>query len=166
MEKDINLLNYNMKFLSKYFEHRQEIKVAVDALCLASFNGEEFILLIKREYEPFRNYWALPGGFLHNDEEFKEGVKRELKEETNIDCDVKKMKELGVFGDVGRDPRRRIISIAFLIKFDYLPEVSIMNETVAVKWIPLKDIKSGEIRLAFDHDKVLEKAMEMSTSRK
>lgn len=145
--------------MNNYTEPNQEIKVAVDAVCKATVNGSDYYLFIKRQYEPFKDSWALPGGFIRSDEELDAACERELREETNIKDEFKSIKEIGVFGKVGRDPRKRIISVAFLLDLgqkENIPEVSVANETLEVKWI-----KKDELDLytfAFDHKDVLEKS--------
>lgn len=71
-----------------------------------------YVLLIKRKNQPFKGNWALPGGFVNADENLNEAALRELKEETNLD--ELYMEQLYTFGDVNRDPRMRIISVAYL----------------------------------------------------
>ena len=69
------------------------------------------VLLVKRGGEPYKGEWALPGGFLRGDETAREGALRELKEETALEASA--IGELGVFSDPSRDPRERVITIAF-----------------------------------------------------
>ena len=69
------------------------------------------VLLIKRKKEPYKDFWAIPGGFLEIEETPIEGAKRELLEETNLNIEV--LKEVGTFGDIDRDPRGRTITIVF-----------------------------------------------------
>ncbi len=77
-----------------------------------SKRGELSLLLIQRKNHPFRNHWALPGGFVEIDESVDTAARRELYEETNL-TDVY-MEQLATFGEVGRDPRMRVISVAYL----------------------------------------------------
>lgn len=147
-----------------YVDYNQEIKVATDAVCIVTEgnefeNDEKYILLIKREYEPFKNHWAIPGGFLKNNEELPDCALRELSEETNIDTSNLEPIEIGTFGKIGRDPRKRIISVAFLIKLENRSEVRKANETLEVKWIKLKDL--SEYKLAFDHKDIIDKALNL-----
>lgn len=145
--------------MNTYTEPNQEIKVAIDAVCKVTVSGSDYYLFIKRQYEPFKDSWALPGGFIRSDEELDQACERELREETNIKDEFKSIREIGVFGKVGRDPRKRIISIAFLIDLgnkDTLPEVSIANETLEVKWIKKDELDN--YTFAFDHKEVLEKS--------
>lgn len=77
-----------------------------------SKRGELSLLLIKRGNHPFKDHWALPGGFVNIDESIDTAARRELQEETNL-TDVY-MEQLATFGEVGRDPRMRVISVAYL----------------------------------------------------
>jgi 8-oxo-dGTP diphosphatase len=142
-----------------FVDYKQEIKVATDCVCIATKDNKKYILLMMREYEPFKGSWAIPGGFLQNDEELFEGALRELKEETNIDTSNFETKELGVFGKVGRDPRKRIISVAYLVQVNELLPISKANESLEVKWVPLDELDT--ITLAFDHKDIVAKALEM-----
>ena len=71
------------------------------------------VLLIERGADPYKGRWAFPGGFLNMDEKADDGAARELKEETGLDVDKGALEQLGCFSDVDRDPRGRVISIAF-----------------------------------------------------
>ncbi len=108
------------------------------------------ILLIERGIEPFKGEWALPGGFVNMEESTEEGAKRELYEETGIK-DVF-IEQLYTFSDVNRDPRGRVISVAYyaLVRTsDY--EVLAGDDASKAQWFSLKETPS----LAFDHDMVL-----------
>ena len=70
-------------------------------------------MLIERGADPYKGRWAFPGGFLNMDEKADDGAARELKEETGLDVDKGALEQLGCFSDVDRDPRGRVISIAF-----------------------------------------------------
>src|SRR5229473_2344318 len=74
------------------------------------------VLLIRRKHDPFAGMWALPGGFVEMDESLEAAARRELKEETGID--VGQIEQLSTFGDPGRDPRGRTISIVYLARLD------------------------------------------------
>src|SRR3954454_6983431 len=73
------------------------------------------VLLIRRKHEPFAGRWALPGGFLDIDEPIEDAARRELKEETGLDVAGAALTFVGVYGDPGRDPRGRTISIAYAV---------------------------------------------------
>src|SRR5262249_58851714 len=69
------------------------------------------VLLIQRELEPFRGGWALPGGFVRMDENLEDAARRELLEETGLERGF--LEQLFTFGDVDRDPRGRVVSVAY-----------------------------------------------------
>ena len=130
------------------------VLLAVDAVVFA-YDEELKILLIKRGIEPFKGEWALPGGFLRVDETLEEAVKRELKEETNIDQLY--LEELQSFSSVDRDPRDRVVSVAYYALVN-LENYKIKADTDAsdVKWFSFNDIP----KLYFDHKLIIEKAIE------
>ena len=122
------------------------------------------ILLIKRKSEPFAGRWALPGGFINPEEPPLQACIRELREETNVQAED--FREVGAFGDKGRDPRGWTISIAF---YTLRPEGSLAatagDDASKAAWHRMDDLPA----LAFDHEKIIEKAtkrlvVDMSTS--
>ncbi len=123
--------------------------LTVDALVLASHENGLQILLVKRDNEPFRNFWALPGGFVNMDETLEEACLRELKEETGIG--PAKMEQFRVFDAVNRDPRGRTISVVF---YAYLPEIMEAqggDDAALARWFPVKQLP----QLGFDHSKIV-----------
>lgn len=125
---------------------------------LFGFDGSSLnVLLVERGLEPYKGKWALPGGFLNPDfrETAEECVRRELKEETN--ADVSHLEQFHTFSAVDRDPRERVVTIAYfaLVRMsDY--EVIGGDDAVRAKWFPIKEIPA----LAFDHDQILRVAQE------
>ena len=116
------------------------------------FNGERLqVLLIERGIEPYKGHWAFPGGFLKMDETAEEGAKRELKEETGLEDAY--IQQLYTFSNPDRDPRERVITIAYyaLVK---IQEVKGGDDAASARWFPLDDIPP----LAFDHDYILRMA--------
>ena len=129
--------------------------VTTDAVVFG-FDGKDLnILLIQRKCEPYIDHWALPGGFLEEiDYSAMECVKRELMEETHVK-DVE-LKEFGTFSDRFRDPRERVITIAFrgLVEKDAF-EVRAASDANTVEWFKLGDLP----KLAFDHEKIIQAAL-------
>ena len=111
------------------------------------------VLLVKRGGEPYKGEWALPGGFLRNDETAKEGALRELREETGLEASA--VGELGVFSDPSRDPRERVITIAFyaLVKPS---EVEGGDDADEAAWFSIDELP----QLAFDHADIINAALE------
>jgi 8-oxo-dGTP diphosphatase len=134
----------------------QNIRVAVDAIVFGYQNNQLYVLLIQQKFGSTESYWALPGGLVKNDESLQEAVKRELKEETNITVDH--FEQLFTFGDdVFRDPRNRVISVAYFALVDPSElQVKADSDADNAQWF-----KVGEIpALAFDHNLILKKAIE------
>ncbi|MES2734192.1 MAG: NUDIX domain-containing protein, partial [Bacteroidota bacterium] len=130
--------------------------LTVDCLLFGFDESELKILLIERSNEPFKGYWALPGGFLdEEDPTIEHAAKRELEEETGLTNVF--MEQLYTFGDVGRDPRGRTISVAYyaLIKLsDY--KVQAGDDASNAQWFSMSEIPA----LSFDHDKIIHMAYE------
>ena len=98
------------------------------------------VLLIERGGEPFKGCWAFPGGFLNIDEDAPDGARRELLEETGLQ--VTNIEQLGAFATPDRDPRERVISIAYF--------------TLVARWFPINQLPP----LAFDHQQMFEQALQ------
>jgi len=139
---------------------RQNIKVSVDAVVFGYRDNALNVLLIKRGIEPFKNSWALPGGLVLENESLEEAVERELKEETNVTIDY--LEQLYSFGKPKRDPRNRVISIAYvaLVKPEH-HTIKADTDADDVAWFELKKLPE----LAFDHHLILEKAKKRLRSK-
>ena len=127
--------------------------VTVDIVIL-THESEPHVLLIRRGDEPFKGAWALPGGFLDQNETLIEAAHRELREETGVTG--VELEQLGAFADPGRDPRGWTVTIAFLARVDrsaVKPRAG--DDAAEVGWHPLAKPPK---KLAFDHDKILARA--------
>ena len=129
--------------------------VTVDCVVLGLDAADLKVLLIQRGLEPFRHAWALPGGFVQDEEDLDAAARRELREETGIE-DVY-LEQLYTFGAPDRDPRGRVITIAYYA-LAKLSDFRIQAATDAenVGWYPLHELP----RLAFDHATIIERAVE------
>lgn len=131
-----------------------EPKVTVDVVIFTIKNSELKVLLIKRNKGPFKGCWALPGGFIEMDESLENAAKRELFEETGV-RDVY-LEQLYTFGDPKRDPRGRVITIAYfaLVKAEKVV-LKASSDALETKWFPAHNLPE----LAFDHGRVVQYAM-------
>lgn len=137
-------------------ENLQNIRVAVDAIVFGYQNSQLYVLLIQQKFGSSESYWAFPGGLVKNDESLKDAVKRELKEETNVD--VNYFEQLFTFGDdISRDPRNRVVSVAYFALVDPSKlEIKADSDADKVQWFKIDEVP----KLAFDHNIILKKAVE------
>lgn len=134
--------------------YKQSIKLSVDAVVFGYEEGVISVLLIKRKYEPFKGKWAIPGGFVLNDEPLEKAVERELQEETGIKINY--LEQLYSFGDPDRDPRGRIVSIAyFALLRPNAFKILASTDASEVKWFNIKELP----KLSFDHESILNMAI-------
>lgn len=127
--------------------------VTTDCVILTFHEERLKILLVRRGVEPFKGTWALPGGFLRMEESAEEGALRELREETGVTgCAIK---QFHTFSAPGRDPRERVITIAFYALMKWQKATG-ADDAEYADWIPVDSLPS----LAFDHDEIIKTAME------
>lgn len=128
---------------------------AVTTDCVVfGFDGKELkVLLIERGIEPYKGMWAFPGGFMRMDETAEQCAVRELKEETGME--VRYLKQLGTFSGVNRDPRERVVTIAFYTLAQHA-EVRGGDDASKARWFTIEEVP----QLAFDHDYILRQAMQ------
>jgi len=129
--------------------------VAVDIIIFTVFEEDLKVLLVKRKILPFKGMWAIPGGFIHMDESLDDAAKRELKEETNV-SEVY-LEQLYTFGDPHRDPRTRVITVAYfaLVSPEKL-NLQAATDVEEVRWFSMYKLPD----LAFDHKEILDYALE------
>jgi 8-oxo-dGTP diphosphatase len=107
------------------------------------------VLLVQRKHDPFQGKWALPGGFVDEDEKTLDAAKRELQEETGVENIS--LTQFGAYGDPGRDPRGRVVSVVYWSLLEKQPETSAADDAADCKWFDLNDLPD----LAFDHAQIL-----------
>jgi 8-oxo-dGTP diphosphatase len=135
----------------------QHPRVAADVAVFAFLDGAMNVLLVRRRYEPYESYWALPGGLLEPDETLEEAAERELREETGVTDTY--MEQLATFSRVDRDPRGRVISCCYLALVDGgRVRLRPGSDAREAAWRPLeallRETDEGTV-LAFDHDRIL-----------
>jgi 8-oxo-dGTP diphosphatase len=125
------------------------ISVTVDAVILE--RGR--ILLIKRGRSPYKDFWALPGGFVEYGETTEEAVKRETEEETGLQCRIVKL--AGVYSAPDRDPRGHTISVVYVMEVKK-GEVSAGDDAAGAAWVDITELPD---EIAFDHLKIIKDAL-------
>lgn len=128
--------------------------VTVDIAVFGYDEADLKVLLIQRDRAPYRSKWALPGGFVEIDESIDDAARRELEEETGMARVF--LEQLYTFGEPRRDPRERVISVAYyaLVKLT-AHTVRAATDARNVAWFPVADLPA----LAFDHEEILDVAL-------
>lgn len=128
--------------------------VTADILVFARDGHDVQLLLIERGRDPYAGSWAFPGGFMAIDETTAQAAVRELKEETGINITENDLHRIDIYDAVGRDPRERVITVAYYTIIDSPVKVQGGDDAKRAQWFPLSQLPS----LAFDHAEILEKA--------
>lgn len=134
--------------------------LTVDVVLIKEGCGGPEILLIERNHPPFAGHWALPGGFVDENEPLEAAARRELFEETGVE--PPELQQLGAFGEPGRDPRGWTVSVAFWTRIsgDVTPRAG--DDASAARWWPLDALPP----LAFDHANIVRQAKTIINSQK
>ena len=129
--------------------------IAVDVVLLTIQGGTLKVLLVKRQQAPYRGAWALPGGLVSRDESVDDAALRELQEETNIGNIY--LEQLYTFGEPLRDPRGRVITVAYYALVNWQQfQLKARQRVTEASWYPVKRLPP----LAFDHQRIVEYALE------
>lgn len=136
----------------KYYYKYPHPAVTTDCV-IFGFNGRELsVLLVERGIEPYKGRWALPGGFIRENEAAEQGALRELKEETGLDAAY--IEQFHAYSEPARDPRERVITIAFMALVR-LQEVHGGDDAADARWFAANSLP----QLAFDHDLIVRDAL-------
>lgn len=137
------------------------VLLTVDLVILTLRDANLHVLLVQRGVEPYAGIMALPGGFLRNETEpVLAAARRELFEETGLDADTLHLEQFGVYGDPGRDPRGRVVSVAYLAIKPRLPDPVAGTDAADARWSRADDVLAGRLALAFDHRRIVADGIE------
>lgn len=173
------------EFLASYDPRSfNPIAVTVDVVTLTIRDDVLHVLLVQRDVPPYAGQWALPGGFVKSwpgrggatvEEDLDEAALRELAEETGQRLGRVHLEQLGTYGTPGRDPRMRVISVAYLVFAPALPEPTAGSDARAAEWVPVTALgltdgagaqRPGTTRrLAFDHARILADGLDRARSK-
>ncbi len=162
------LTHEDKAFLSTYDPATYERPaVTVDLVILTILDDRLVLLLVQRNEPPYRKKWALPGGFVRvgngkssRGEDLLEAAQRELSEETGLPTDDILLAQIGAFGAPMRDPRMRVVSIAYaaLVRPTLAPFIQAGGDAARTEWTALND--AMKMPLAFDHPEIASKALQ------
>lgn len=142
-----------VKMEEKMYQYKYPHPSVTTDCVIFGFDGMKLqVLLIERGVEPYKGRWAFPGGFLKMDESAEEGALRELKEETGLEPET--IEQFHTFSEPHRDPRERVITIAFYALCK-IADVKGGDDAARAKWFCFDEIP----QLAFDHDCILRYAI-------
>lgn len=133
--------------------------VTVDVVILTMSAGTLRVLLVSRGQAPFEGMWAIPGGFKLPTETLDEAARRELAEETGIE-EASLLTQFGSYGDPGRDPRMNVVTVGYLAVLRDVGGLVAGTDAADAALVPVSDVLTGTLRLAFDHARILGDAVE------
>jgi 8-oxo-dGTP diphosphatase len=131
-----------------------DLRITVDVVIFTVQDGELRVLLVRRGVEPFAGQWAIPGGFVLEQESLDAAARRELEEETGV-RDVY-LEQLYTFGNPGRDPRGRVVTVAYFALIAADRDIRGGSDATEARWFPTNALPG----LAFDHAEILGYALE------
>lgn len=151
--------NYANK-MNQQFQSYKNPSLAVDLVVFGYHEQQLSLLLLNRKEEPFKDGWTLPGGFVQMEERFSDTCSRLLK--TKVGMDKLYLEQLYTFDDPDRDPRGRVIAVAYFALINP-KQFEIVAGTMAndVQWFPVQKVP----KLGFDHKKIFRKALERLKSK-
>ena len=141
--------------------------VTCDLVVLSVRAAALHALLVRRRGEPYAGRFALPGGFVEIDENLEDAAYRELGEEAGVGRDDFILEQLAAYGDPGRDPRFRVVTVAWLALGANLPEPTAGSDAAEAQWVPVVEAlgRRSRDRLAFDHDRILTDGVERARAK-
>lgn len=139
--------------------------VTVDLAIFTVHRDELRVLLVRRGNAPYRGMLALPGGHVGQEENLDTAALRELSEETGIDGRKLHLEQLRAYSDPNRDPRGRVITVAYLALGPDLPTPRAGTDAAEAHWVPVGDALGDQKELAFDHAVIVSDAVERARSQ-
>ena len=155
------------------------VALAVDVVLFTIVEDQLNVLLVERGVEPFKGFLALPGGFVLPDETLEQAALRELNEETGVgilgvasegssaqaESESLFLEQLETYGNPDRDPRGRVVTVAFWAVMAGLTRVQGGSDTARAELVPVAGIESREVEIAFDHERIVHDAVRRVQSK-
>jgi len=143
----------------------EPLGLATDLVILTVRDGRLQVLLIRRGIAPYRGRWALPGGFVRPAEDLEATARRELAEETGLASDRIHLEQVATYGAPDRDPRGRVVSVAYLALVPDLPAPVAGSDAASASWVEAVQVLDDPGRLAFDHHRILTDGVERARAK-
>lgn len=140
------------------------VALSVDLVLLTVRDDALQVLLVRRAIAPYQGRWALPGGFVRSGEDLADAAVRELAEETGLRQPPAHLEQLASYGAPGRDPRGRVVTVAFLALAPESGSPVAGTDAAASHWAPVATVGDG-LGLAFDHATILADGLERARSK-
>jgi len=140
------------------------VAVTVDLVVLTIRDDDLDVLLVRRRDDPFAGALALPGGFIRPDEGLSQAAARELAEETRLTVGPAHLEQLASYGDPGRDPRMRVVTVAYLAIIPEMPLPLAGTDAAEARWMAVGKVLDRGI-LAFDHQRILADGVERARAK-
>ena len=141
------------------------VAVTVDLVVLTVRDDQLQALTVRRGEPPFLGEWALPGGFLRPDEDLQAAAARELWEETGLPADDVHLEQLGSYGAPERDPRMRVVTVAYIALAADLPTPTAGSDAAEARWHAVTELLDRPDALAFDHGQILREGVERARAK-
>jgi 8-oxo-dGTP diphosphatase len=140
--------------------------VTVDMIVLTIADEQLQVVLIERGAPPFEGSWALPGGFVREDESLDDAAARELTEETGVRA-ARHLEQFGTYGDPDRDPRMRVVSVAYVAILPEIGAIAATTDARDAELVPVDEVlgRRPARQLAFDHKSILKDAVEAARTK-
>ncbi|PRX96990.1 NUDIX hydrolase [Allonocardiopsis opalescens] len=139
--------------------------VTVDLIVLTIQDDRLRAVVVERGVDPYAGAWALPGGFVRIDEDLPEAASRELAEETGLTAADVHLEQVASYGRPGRDPRMRVVTIAYLALAAHLPELRPGTDASAARFADVDELLGRPGALAFDHGRLLADGVERARAK-
>lgn len=140
------------------------VAVTVDLVLLTIRHDDLEVLLVRRGEEPFAGALALPGGFIRPDETLSQAAARELAEETSLTVGAAHLEQLASYGDPDRDPRMRVVTVAYLVLAPEMPLPQAGTDAAEAGWSSVSEVLGRDL-LAFDHRQILADGVERARAK-
>ena len=134
--------------------------VTVDIVMFTLRDDRLQLVLIQRGAPPFDKAWALPGGFVHPDEDLETAARRELFEETGVESSPAHLAQLGAYGAPDRDPRMRVVTVAWWAILPDIADPEAGTDALIADLVGVDDVLERRVELAFDHHQIVADAVE------